>query len=153
MSSLVGAHGMAFATAMAVSGTVILLALCRPRSLTDASTQNPQSKKLGLRPCINSSSSGESSQMMKNKQKNKKKKRVRFAEDVVVEFEAEGSSEDEFGFDCNYNHNYNYGEEEYGVAQEQEEKEEGIVEKMPANRVALYNGILQARMHRIACSY
>ncbi|KAM0933299.1 hypothetical protein DsansV1_C35g0227511 [Dioscorea sansibarensis] len=145
MSSLVGAHGMAFATAMAVSGTVILLALCRPRTLTDASTQNSQSKKLGLRPCINSGSPGESSQMKK-----KKEKRVRFAEDVVVEFEAEGSSEDEFDYD--YNYNYTYGEE-YGVTQEQEEEEEGIVEKMPANRVALYNGILQARMHRIACSY
>lgn len=34
-----------------------------------------------------------------------------------------------------------------------EEEEVRRVRGMPANRVALYNGILQDRLHRMACSY
>ncbi|KAJ0960327.1 hypothetical protein J5N97_001845 [Dioscorea zingiberensis] len=147
MSSLVGTHGMALATAMAVSGTVILFALCRPRPVMAATAQNPTSKKLGLRPCIYSSGAG-------SKKMKKKKKRVRFAEDVVVEFEAEGrgsssSSSDEYEYEFDYG--YGYDGEEYHEYDAHVEEE---VQRMPANRVALYNGILQARMQqRIPCSY
>ncbi|KAJ0977771.1 hypothetical protein J5N97_013245 [Dioscorea zingiberensis] len=63
-SSLAGSHA-----AMAFSGTILLLTLCRP-SLVFAS------QKLTLRPCISSS----------NGSKREKGKRVHFAEDLVVEY-------------------------------------------------------------------
>ncbi|XP_020228000.1 uncharacterized protein LOC109809173 [Cajanus cajan] len=68
MSSMISAQGVAVATAMAVSGTVILLAL---------RLQKGGEFPLGppvLRSCISSGG---------KKSKKKKKKRVHFAEDVV----------------------------------------------------------------------
>lgn len=71
------------------------------------------------------------------KKKNKKKKRVQFASEVV-EFYFSSSNE----------------------AAEAEEAEEAEAEdrlparRMPANREALYKGILRDReMHRVACCY
>ncbi|WCJ29632.1 hypothetical protein M5689_011252 [Euphorbia peplus] len=69
MSSINCSHGMVLATAMAVSGTVILLALRLQKSLPD---HFPNYNHQALRPCISS----------EGKEK-KKKKRVKFAKDVV----------------------------------------------------------------------
>ncbi|KAM0944908.1 hypothetical protein DsansV1_C11g0114011 [Dioscorea sansibarensis] len=76
MSSLVGSQGMVWATAVALSGAVLLITLFRPRL--------PVSNKLTLRPCISSNGS-----------KRDKGKRVHFAEDLVVEFEAVDQYEEE----------------------------------------------------------
>ncbi|KAH7681654.1 hypothetical protein IHE45_05G071200 [Dioscorea alata] len=76
MSSLVGSQGMAWATAVALSGAVLLVTLFRPRL--------PVSDKLTLRPCISSNGS-----------KREKGKRVHFAEDLVVEFEDVDQYEEE----------------------------------------------------------
>ncbi|XP_038696728.1 uncharacterized protein LOC119993605 [Tripterygium wilfordii] len=66
-SSMLTSQGVVLATAMAVSGTVILLALRLQKS--PPIVQIPQQS---LRPCISPEG-----------KKNKKKKRVQFAEDVV----------------------------------------------------------------------
>eukprot|EP00268_Persea_americana_P026054 TRINITY_DN25423_c0_g1_i2.p1 TRINITY_DN25423_c0_g1~~TRINITY_DN25423_c0_g1_i2.p1 ORF type:complete len:121 (+),score=27.39 TRINITY_DN25423_c0_g1_i2:246-608(+) len=75
MSSLLSSQAMVLATAMAVSGTVILF-LCKqdPFSATQLVLgQNPTPPSLNLRSCISS----------EEKRRGKKKKRVRFADDVV----------------------------------------------------------------------
>ncbi|XP_034699404.1 uncharacterized protein LOC117924801 [Vitis riparia] len=79
MSSVLCSQGVVLATAMAVSGTVILLALCRPKAFTPPQ-QLPRS-------CISSDGKKKENEneneKEKEKEKKKKKKRVHFAEDVV----------------------------------------------------------------------
>ncbi|XP_042425517.1 uncharacterized protein LOC122013153 [Zingiber officinale] len=135
-SSLMASHGVALATAVAVSGTMILLALCRtkPFSFPAASAAVhddsappwcPQSS------CIASAEDAKKARTrtMLKKKKNKKKKRVQFASEVV-EFYVSASNE-------------------------AEEAEDPLpARRMPANREALYKGILRDReMHRMACCY
>ncbi|KAK7330107.1 hypothetical protein VNO77_24293 [Canavalia gladiata] len=123
MSSMISAQGVVFATAMAVSGTVILLALRLQRSFPLHET--PSSPPPILRSCISSDG-----------KKSKKKKRVHFAEDVVE------SCRDGEEFRRSFNSN--------SESKVQETKIQG----MPANRVALYNGILKDRVaQRLAYSY
>ncbi|KAJ4958394.1 hypothetical protein NE237_025505 [Protea cynaroides] len=70
MSSILSSQGMVLATAMALSGTIILLAFCRQKPLHQTSDSSPRI----LRSCISSDG--------KKRDKNKKK-RVHFAADVV----------------------------------------------------------------------
>ncbi|KAJ8444641.1 hypothetical protein Cgig2_023704 [Carnegiea gigantea] len=121
-------HGVVLATAMAaVSGTVILLALRHQKSPSPPSSSQFQVNPISvLRPCL---SSGE-------RKGEKKKKRVRFAEDVV---DPTGNNE-EFR-----------RQRSYGLKSRNREGQNG---GMPANRVALYNGMLRDRViHRLACTY
>ncbi|KAK1403537.1 Outward-rectifying potassium channel 4-like protein [Heracleum sosnowskyi] len=112
------------ATAMAVSGTVIVLAL---RLQKFSLNHLPRS-------CISS----------EDKKRGKKKKKVQFAEDVV---EPSGNGE-EFRKRHANQHNYKKNtsssrSSDYKVARE-----------MAANRMALYNGILRDRVvNRTAYSY
>ncbi|KAI4379471.1 hypothetical protein MLD38_005765 [Melastoma candidum] len=138
MSPQLTSQGMVLATtaAMAVSGTVILLAL----RLHHRTLPSPE---VLLRPCISSSSSsGERGGIMgDNKSKKKKKKRVRFAKDVVDPGMVANSSsmpeDDEGGSGGD-------------IATSSGDKVRGI----QANRMALYNGILRDRVHqRMAYSY
>ncbi|TYI72189.1 hypothetical protein E1A91_D07G043300v1 [Gossypium mustelinum] len=104
MASMLSSQGMVLATAMAVSGTVILLAFRYQKSFP-----LPHPSQQVLRSCISSG----------KKREKKKKKKVHFAEDVM------------------------------------EPRGDGLQGgEMPANRVALYHGILRDRgVQRLAYSY
>ncbi|XP_065025566.1 uncharacterized protein LOC135650235 [Musa acuminata AAA Group] len=130
-SSLMSAHGVVLATAVAVSGTVILIALRRQKPFSLPSATDPAPPPwLHLRSCM--SSSEERKRARANR---KKKKRVQFAAEVV-EFDLGSSAED-----------HSLGERRRGG--------EGLeASRMPANRAALYNGILRDRgMQRMSCCY
>ncbi|WCJ40557.1 hypothetical protein M5689_021471 [Euphorbia peplus] len=111
--------------AMAVSSTVLFLAFSKQK--------NPSSPN--LRSCLSSSSSSSE----EKRKENKKKKRVKFAENVK---DTKGNGEE-------YRRQK---ERKYSMS-----KIDRIIcrsdIKMPANRAALYNGILRDRVHRVQCSY
>ncbi|XP_077229306.1 cytochrome P450 family protein [Tasmannia lanceolata] len=134
MSPLLSSQGVVLATAMAVSGTVILLALCRQKPFGAAQflvDPNSTSTSYNLRPCI-------SSDERKREKKTKKKKRVHFADNLVELF----GEADEFKREDNSSLEFN----QVQVPKKCKNR------KMPANRMALYNGILQDRLQRMACS-
>ncbi|OAY72039.1 uncharacterized protein LOC109710391 [Ananas comosus] len=128
MSSLMGSPGLALAaTAMAVSGTVILLALCRQhKPLVDA--YSASSDCCGLRPCISSSE-----KRRRERTRKKSTKRVHFADEVAVELDRERKNRSE-------------------GARARKVEEACTCAGMPANRVALYNGILRHRLQQRVAS-
>ncbi|KAJ8562346.1 hypothetical protein K7X08_011637 [Anisodus acutangulus] len=148
MSSLLTSHGVVFATAMAVSATMILLATLRLQKYQEFSFNaiphhSPRS-------CISTNG---------KKKKEKKKKRVKFAEDVV---EPSGNSEEYrklHHFNNNNNNNNNNFRHVNGCCcssnlDSNELKKSGKVQEMPANRAALYNAMLKGRViNRITYSY
>ncbi|XP_010254400.1 PREDICTED: uncharacterized protein LOC104595386 [Nelumbo nucifera] len=134
MSSILSSQGVVFATAMAVSGTVILLAFCRQKPLLAtqfAVDRNSDSTAPVLRSCISSD----------GKKRDKKKKRVHFAEDVVDPI---GNSE-EFRRE--------HRKKSLSLNQVCRSENRSVVQGMPRNRMALYNGILRDRVQRMTCSY
>ncbi|KAI3714811.1 hypothetical protein L6452_21771 [Arctium lappa] len=143
MSSILASNGMVLATAMAaVSGTVILLAfhLQKPPSTTTATAarfsiiHHPR----GPRPCISSV----------GKKREKKNKKVHFADDVM---EPSGNGE-EFrrrlqSKNLYQNRNFSTTSKDGGGEKKISRDYEGI----PANRMALYSGILRDRgVHRLS---
>ncbi|VYS48888.1 unnamed protein product [Arabidopsis thaliana] len=124
-------HGVVIATAMVFSSTALFLAISRQFSGNQTSDQQI------LRSCLSSEE--------KKKQRKNKKKKVKFAENVK---ETKGNGEE-----------YRKKREQRlrRIVPEQMIKPEktGSVcrNDMPANRIALYNGILRDRDHRIQCSY
>ncbi|KAJ8768314.1 hypothetical protein K2173_021254 [Erythroxylum novogranatense] len=147
MSSMLCSQGMVLATAMAVSGTVILLALRLQKSLPVSQFPiyqiPPSTPQQVLRPCI--SSDGE--------RKKKKKKRVHFAEDVV---DPRGDGE-EFRKQQAFISAEKSSPSSSSSSSRKMKKNgghDGQERQMPANRVALYNGILRDRVvHRLAYPY
>ncbi|KAK6151776.1 hypothetical protein DH2020_014411 [Rehmannia glutinosa] len=138
MSSILSSQGMVLATAMAFSGTVILLAL-RLQKSPSTSLNFPIISQPLPPSCIISSGTHKE----KIKKEKKKKKRVHFAEGVVDPI---GNS-DEYRKMRSNNSNGHHNSFKYSL------KKGGKVEEMPANRVALYNGILRDRVfHRVAYS-
>ncbi|RWW31322.1 hypothetical protein BHE74_00016586 [Ensete ventricosum] len=154
-------HAVALATAVAVSGTVILIALCRQKPFSvsaGAADRNSTPPWRHLRSCISSSGTpsafhvsfsvcsccfgfskpvdtvsiyaGNTGNTRKKQQQ--RKKRVQFAAEVAE-------------FSCS--------EPAAAAAEvENQEEERSRARGMPANRVALYNGILRDRvMQRMAC--
>ncbi|XP_072960816.1 uncharacterized protein [Typha angustifolia] len=141
MCCVMGSHGLALAaTAMAVSGTVVLIALCRNKPLlfhslfTPLDGINPPSQSRNLRPCISSE------KRKRERARNKSKKRVHFA-DEVAELELDKKADNEVKL-VHYSRN-----------RQVEETQIGRISRMPANRAALYNGILRDRLQRVASSY
>ncbi|KAK6945100.1 hypothetical protein RJ641_026202 [Dillenia turbinata] len=134
MSSILSSsQGVVLATAMAAfSGTVIIYAFCKQK--TQFSQEISQPHQRILRSCLSSDG---------KKREKKKKKRVRFADDVV---DPTGNNEE---FRKQRNFNGNSSNSSSNVHQKSEK-----IKKMPANRIALYNGILRDRVvQRLAYSY
>ncbi|XP_050228714.1 uncharacterized protein LOC126677938 [Mercurialis annua] len=151
MSSMICSQGMVLATAMAVSGTVILLALrlqkSLPPSLLPPLQETPQSNSRHhhhpqeqiLRSCISPDG-----------KKKKNKKRVKFAEDVMdpirdsKEFRRKHA---EAAIVVSTNSSASSSPPKFIKKIGSNER------RMPENRVALYNGILRDRVvHRFAYS-
>ncbi|KAI3932666.1 hypothetical protein MKW98_012637 [Papaver atlanticum] len=127
MASIMSSQGLALATAMAISGSLVLITLYKQKTLVD---QNSKANSQILRPCLSSDK--------KTREKKKKKKKVRFADDVVVRVVTndEGISSETFSS----NQDYQF-------------EDRGICAAMHTNRSSLYQGILRDRVHRIAYSY
>ncbi|XWS17141.1 hypothetical protein CRYUN_Cryun33cG0043000 [Craigia yunnanensis] len=141
MASILSSQGVVLATAMAVSGTVILLALRLQK--TYPFDQIPQPSQQVLRSCISSEG---------NKREKKKKKRVHFAEDVM---DPRGDGEE---FRTLVKNPVRIGSNNSPAALNSSPKSKktgGSKDRgIPANRVALYNGILRDRVvQRLAYSY
>ncbi|CAN0838637.1 hypothetical protein LINGRAHAP2_LOCUS2260 [Linum grandiflorum] len=153
MSSMLCSQGVAVATAMAVSGTVIVLALHLQKSLPTAQFslhQSPISTRrslpttlLPLRSCLSSD----------GKKSKKKKKKVHFAQDMM---EPRGNG-DEFRRHCDAIGNAKMSRSSSSSANAaasspppHASRDRGI----PANRLALYSGILRDRgVQRLAYSH
>ncbi|RRT62449.1 hypothetical protein B296_00025357 [Ensete ventricosum] len=132
-SSLITSHGLALATAVAVSGAVILLAVCRQKHFSAALDRSSTPPWCHPRSCM-SSSEGRKREKANGKQQ--RRKRVQFAAEVE---ELGGSSRNETPAE---------------LARPPRGERRGEARGMPANRVALYNGILRDRvMQRTATSY
>ncbi|KAL2242691.1 uncharacterized protein LOC105158387 [Sesamum indicum] len=145
MSSMLTSQGLVLATAMAVSaGTLLLFDLFRDKSFPPPTSPIPgnqvsnphDDQKQALKSCLSSGS-----KKREKEEKNQKKKRVKFADDVK---DTKGNGElyrrgrhrqrAEIQSNC-------CGNEVLGWR------------KMPANRAALYSGILRDRVQRMGCSY
>ncbi|KAI4335718.1 hypothetical protein L6164_014337 [Bauhinia variegata] len=141
MASSMSSQGVVLATAMAVSGTVILLALRLQKSFL--TTQFPvheisQPSAPVLRSCISS---------VGKKKDKKMKKRVHFADDVMDSSRNGEEFRRKLRVTSNSLHSkvHQKNHQNVGAAE---------VRGMPENRVALYNGILRDRVaQRLAYSY
>ncbi|XAR50553.1 hypothetical protein NMG60_11004908 [Bertholletia excelsa] len=139
MSSILSAPAAAvLATAMAVSGAVIFISLRREKHSQFSGSQDTHPAKQILRPCLSSVNSFEllpcMTQFANNaggKRGQKKKKRVQFAEGVKG----------------------NGGEKPAVPAPGSRRSCRDEIRGMPANRAALYSGILRDRTQRMECSY
>ncbi|XVF74731.1 hypothetical protein PTKIN_Ptkin13bG0135400 [Pterospermum kingtungense] len=125
MSSICS-QGLVLATAMVVSSTVIFLTFSRQKTLPP-----PPPPKQTLRSCLSS----------EGKRREKKKKKVQFAENVK---ETNGNGKE-------YRKVPN--KKKLITAGGRSRKADRFCRnEMPANRIALYNGILRDRVHRMECS-
>ncbi|KAK7325244.1 hypothetical protein VNO77_29403 [Canavalia gladiata] len=128
-------QGLVLTTAMLVSSTVLYLAFSRNKTtssfLLHSNSDSHHSNKPILRSCLYSE---------EKKKERKKNKKVQFADNVK---EA--------------------GERSEVVSEEKQSKQNRVssicrhetseTRGIPANRIALYNGILRDRVHRMECSY
>lgn len=133
MSPMLTSQGVVVATAMAVSaGTIILFDLLKDKYFPP----HPLPQTPTLKSCLSS-----------GKKKKNRKKRVQFAEDVK---ETKGNGEVYRRQHCNSNCKINSDQIQTSSSCANQILE---LKKMPANRVALYSGILRDRLHRMAYSY
>lgn len=201
MASILGSQGVVLATAMAVSGTVILLAHLLQKSLSGSAHQlpvsvgriDPRSSPQALRSCISSGMSSVTLSCLlpfswpktrsfqdilllnwakicvgyarklcfadgkkrSDKKKEKKKKRVHFAEDVVDPIGYSEEFKRQHGIRIsNRGNNQQPTASSTSNSSSKFKRTGGKVGGMPANRMALYSGIIRDRVvHRLACSY
>uniref|UniRef100_A0A1J3DR12 Uncharacterized protein n=1 Tax=Noccaea caerulescens TaxID=107243 RepID=A0A1J3DR12_NOCCA len=136
MSSMLGCSNgtVVIATAMVFSSTALFLALARQFHGNQTSKIHDQTPRTVLRSCLSSEET--------KKQRRKTKKKVRFDENVK---DTKGNGKE-------------YRRKELSkrtVPVTKPGKTDSIcrISTMPANRMALYNGILRDRDHRTQCSY
>ncbi|KAF3453706.1 hypothetical protein FNV43_RR04147 [Rhamnella rubrinervis] len=156
MSSMLSSQGVVLATAMAVSGTVILLALRLQKSLPNTQFSVDQINQCSsqiLRSCISSED---------NKRKKKKsKKRVHFAEDVVdpsgdgeVFRRQHGVTRNSSNSSSSSSTSSSPSSSSASSSVKFKKTTAHKYKGMPPNRAALYHGILRDRVvHRLAYSY
>ncbi|CAH8391212.1 unnamed protein product [Eruca vesicaria subsp. sativa] len=121
-------HGVVIATAMVFSSTALFLAISR-----QFSGNHQTSDQQILRPCL-------CSEEKKKQRKKKTKKKVKFAENVK---EPKGNGEE-----------YRKKRESLREPMIKPDKTGSVCRNdMPPNRIALYNGILRDKNHRVQCSY
>ncbi|CAN6455134.1 unnamed protein product [Victoria cruziana] len=138
MPSFTGSGGAALATAVVVSGTVILM-VCRlkgifPVTHLEAEASSPRS-------CISS-----------GKKETKNKKRVRFAHDVL---EPSGDNE-EFRRKHTLASKLRYENQDRASMEQEKKPTEQVYRKvrnMPENQAVLYKGIVRDRLGRMETSY
>ncbi|KAI3956457.1 hypothetical protein MKX01_016870 [Papaver californicum] len=89
MASIMSSQGLALATAMAISVSVVLITLYKQKALISTSRilvdQNSKPNPQILRPCL-------SADKKSTREKEKKMKKVRFADDVVVRVVTNGEN-------------------------------------------------------------
>ncbi|KAI4329332.1 hypothetical protein L6164_021608 [Bauhinia variegata] len=130
-------QGVVLTTAMLVSSTVLYITFYRQKAFSTfqltGNSNSRESKKQVLRSCL-------FTEEKKRERKNKKKK-VKFAENAKEESEIQSSDKPK--------------EERRKANRASSSCRNEIPEigRMPANRIALYNGILRDRAYRVQCSY
>ncbi|CAA7057927.1 unnamed protein product [Microthlaspi erraticum] len=136
MSSMLGCSNgtVVIATAMVFSSTALFLAMARQFHGNQTSKTHDQTPRPVLRSCLSSEET--------KKQRRKTKKKVRFDENVK---DTKGNGKE-------------YRRKELSkrtVPVTKPGKADSVcrVSTMPANRMALYNGMLRDRDHRTQCSY
>uniref|UniRef100_A0A2N9GMI1 Uncharacterized protein n=1 Tax=Fagus sylvatica TaxID=28930 RepID=A0A2N9GMI1_FAGSY len=122
---------------MVVSSTVLFLAYCRHKSFPpptqlsqNQNSQQPQ--KQIIRSCLHS-------EEKKRERKKKMRKKVQFAENVK---EPSGNGKE-----------YRKEHMELNEVERSCRNKIPTSSGMPENRIALYNGILKDRVHRMQCSW
>ncbi|XP_075521610.1 uncharacterized protein LOC142554821 [Primulina tabacum] len=136
---MLSSQGLVLATAMAVSaGTIILFDFFKEKCFSNIRQNQdcPLPEKKALKSCLSSDSGSKKSDQ--TKKKNKKKNRVKFAEDVK-------DSSKKIDGESYRNEQTKFGEIRKSCGNE--------IQKIPANHVALYSGILKDRVHRMQYSH
>ncbi|KAL4571488.1 hypothetical protein LXL04_018248 [Taraxacum kok-saghyz] len=138
MSSILASNGVVLVTAMA-AGTAIFIAFCLQKQPATTVSATRFSVSHHPRPCISSDG--------KKKKGGKKKKKVQFAEDVM---EPSGNG-DEFRRLKSKNLRRNRNSLSMLKDEGAQQKLSRNFKSLPANRMALYSGILRDRgVHRVA---
>ncbi|KAK7294094.1 hypothetical protein RJT34_16977 [Clitoria ternatea] len=129
-------QGLVFTTAMLLSSTLLYFAFSRQKNSPPFQIPQNPNKQI-LRSCL-------CSEEKKRERKKNKKKRVKFAENVSVKEEVLDSDEKNRGEEQGKQNRVSGGNCRNEILE---------IRGMPANRVALYNGILRDRGHRMACCH
>ncbi|XP_073023284.1 uncharacterized protein [Primulina eburnea] len=134
---MLASQGLVLATAMAVSaGTIILFDFFKEKCFSNIHQNQdcPLPVKKALKSCLASDSGSKKSDQAKKKKKN----RVRFAEDVK-------DSSKKINSESYRNEQTKFVEIRKSCSNE--------IQKIPANHIALYSGILKDRVHRMQYSH
>ncbi|XP_014516169.1 uncharacterized protein LOC106773915 [Vigna radiata var. radiata] len=127
-------QGLVFTSAMLFSTTLLYLAFSKHKTSPDFHIPSDSNKQI-LRSCMYSEE--------KKRERKKNKKKVKFAKNVMVK-EVERDGEEE---------NREEQEMQNRVSRSEWKRENLENPEIPANRVALYNGILRDRVQRMACCH